>query len=85
MTTYQNGTHVCTCAALDAVHGATWRYTVDIATALYVATGVILFWRTVWLVADKIIYPERPYASALVCGILALLILVPTGAVWRDW
>ena len=44
-------------------------------TALFVGTGVVLFWRGVWGIADLLIFPSNDIMSYIASVVIGLLIL----------
>ena len=53
----------------------------EYVTLLVAGTGIVLFWRGVWHLADITPVVENPFVSLF----LGLLILTLTGFVWREF
>jgi Fuseless len=51
-----------------------------LAEAMAVGTGIIMFWRGIWLLADTYLYPESPWVSAMISLFAGILILLLTRA-----
>ena len=49
------------------------------------AVGLVLLWRSVWILADEWLYRHRRTLSACVGGVLGLALLLIVGALPREW
>ena len=49
-----------------------------IAEAMAVWTGIIMFWRGIWLLGDTYLYPDHAGISATISLLLGILILLLT-------
>jgi Fuseless len=59
----------------DSIHIRRFK---KIAEAMAVGTGIILFWRGIWALADTYLYPENAGISATISLFSGILILLLT-------
>ena len=49
-----------------------------VSEAMAVGTGIIMFWRGLWLLADTYLYPNDAWVSATISLFIGILILLLT-------
>jgi hypothetical protein len=49
-----------------------------VTEAMAVGTGIIMFWRGIWLLADTYLYPSHDWVSAVISLFMGILILLLT-------
>lgn len=59
----------------DSIHIRRFK---KIAEAMAVWTGIIMFWRGIWLLGDTYLYPDHAGISATISLFLGILILLLT-------
>ncbi len=53
--------------------------------SVFIATGVIFFWRGLWVLLDTYFLPTYPFMSCLVSMFLGLIILIATKTLSRQF